>query len=261
MLKIIYGASFLTLVISMGMFSPSWAEQEAISTLDVSYHAQKVTVEYQNVTLSQVLLKVGEKVGFTLVDLGKEGELLPPTSFQHLEIDQLLDKLLRGKAYAISYLPSREGEDHNINTVFLLGPSGKPSLPVPSSSKAEQIARPHLTAEELEMQHEENVIRWKKFSDSLQALTEESIDKGDKNEEISWPQFSNEPVAQHQQNTDLLKSTLDSLNLEGKNQMRDYPELPPSSSPLPSDEEVQGVNALRNMLEKMTVHSASHPSK
>ena len=116
--------------VSMGLLSAmvvlamprSWvlgAELRAI--LHVEYTASSISVEAHNVSLQDVLVAVGKQVGFTVISIGKINPPVIHVSLHDASVEEVLDTLLGGRNYGMSYQLASAKSVDRIDKVFVLG--------------------------------------------------------------------------------------------------------------------------------------------
>ena len=116
--------------ISMGFFSamvvlavpPSWVVgAEPSAMLQVDYTASALSVEAHHVSLQDVLVAVGDQVGFTAIMMGTINAPVVHVSLHDASVEEVLDTLLVGRNYGITYHPASAPSVERIDKVFVLG--------------------------------------------------------------------------------------------------------------------------------------------
>lgn len=104
------------------IMSYSWvrgAERKAI--LHVEYAAPTLSVEAHHVFLQEVLVAVGGQVGFQVVMIGKINSPVIYLSAHKASVEDVLDTLLGGRNYGVSYHTASGQAGHGIDKVFVIG--------------------------------------------------------------------------------------------------------------------------------------------
>jgi hypothetical protein len=94
---------------------------ESRAILQVDYTAPTISIEAHHVSVQDVLLAVGDQVGFTVHSIGPITAPVMHLSLQAASVEEVLDTILGGKNYAMSYHPASAPSDEAIDKVFVLG--------------------------------------------------------------------------------------------------------------------------------------------
>ena len=94
---------------------------ESRAILQVDYTAPTISIEAHHVSVQDVLLAVGDQVGFTVDSIGPITATVRHLSLHDASVQEVLDTLLGGKNYAMSYHPASASSDEAIDNVFVLG--------------------------------------------------------------------------------------------------------------------------------------------
>jgi hypothetical protein len=106
-------------VVAMPHFLVFGAESRA--SLQVGYTAPSLSVEAHHVSVQDVLVAVGDQVGFTVISIGPITAPVLHLSLQNASVEDVLDTLLGGRNYGVSYQLASAPSEHRIDKVFVLG--------------------------------------------------------------------------------------------------------------------------------------------
>ena len=94
---------------------------ELSARVHVDYTASSLSVEAHNVSVQDVLVAVADQVGFQAVMIGKINSPVIHFSVHKASVEAVLDTLLGGRNYGISYHTASGPSGHGIDKVFVLG--------------------------------------------------------------------------------------------------------------------------------------------
>ena len=233
-----------TVVLALS-YSGVWgAEQSA--RLHVDYTAASLSVEAHHVSVQDVLVAMGNHVGFTVISIGPITAPVVHLSLHDTSVQEVLDTILVGKNYAMSYHPASTLSDEAIDKVFVLGApqsTGAVTSRVVTMSehypRATQDSPSSFT--ELRTRHQEIFKQWRGSLNDQQANNQKAPPQRD-------PRF----VRQHQQEVEKAQSVFDTLTQAKQMQRVNERAAPPAHLARSTSERDKDLESFHDVLMEMT---------
>ena len=111
---------FAALIVLALSHSGVWGAERS-ARVQVDYTAPTISVEATHVSVQDVLVAVGDQVGFQVVMMGDLNAPVFNFSVHKASIEAVLDTLLGGRNYGVSYHTALGPSGHGIDKVFVLG--------------------------------------------------------------------------------------------------------------------------------------------
>jgi hypothetical protein len=227
----------------------SWAlGAERSARVHVDYTASSLSVEAHHVSVQDVLVAVGNQVGFQAVIIGEINSPVIHLSLHETSVEDVLDTLLGGRNYGMSYHTASGQPGHGIDKVFVLGsPESEGAVTsrvvtmgghYPSST---QDSPSSFT--ELRIRHQNIFNQWRK-NRSLNAQHEQN-----QQEPLH---LDPNIVRQHQQEIEKARSLFDTLRQANQIQGVHGRATPPSHLTRANGELEQDLESFHDVLMEMT---------
>ena len=221
---------------------------ESRAILQVGYTASGLSVEAHHVSVQDVLVAMGDHVGFTVISIGPITAPVMHLSLHDASVQEVLDTLLVGKNYAMSYHPASAPSDEAIDKVFVLG-SPESAGAVTSRVVTMGDHYPRSTQDspsslkELRTRHQEIFNQWRE-NGSLNAQHEQ-------NQKVPPDRDSN-LVRQHQQEVEKARGVFDTLTQANQMQRVNGKTTPPSHLGRSTSELDKDLESFHDVLMEMT---------
>ena len=227
----------------------SWvlgAESGAI--LQVDYTAPTISVEAHHVSVQDVLVAMGDHVGFTVISIGPITAPVLHLSLQNASVEDVLDTLLGGRNYGVSYQSASAPSEHRIDKVFVLGSperEGAVTSRVVTMSehypRSTQDSQTNLT--ELRTRHQDIFNQWREHG---------SLNEQQENNQKDLPHRDPNFVRQHQQEVEKARNLFDTLTQANQMQRVNGKATLPSSLAKSNSALDQHLESFRDVLMEMT---------
>jgi len=243
--------------VSLGLFSAmvvlalpySWVlGAELSASLHVDYTASSLSVEAHHVSVQEVLVAVANEVGFQAIIIGKINSPVRHLSVHAASVEDLLDTLLGGRNYGMSYHTASTPSGHGIDKVFVLGsPESEGAVISRVETMSEhyprstQSSQSNLTA--LRTRYQEIFNQWRENG---------SLNEQQENNQKDPPHRDPNFVRQHQQQVEKARSLFDTLRQANQMQTVNGGATTPSNLVRSHSELEQDLESYHDVLMKMT---------
>ena len=112
---------FLSAMVVLAMPHSGVLGAELSARVHVDYTASSLSVEAHHVSVQDVLVAVADQVGFQAVMIGQINSPVIHLSVHKASVEDVLDTLLGGRNYGVSYHTALGKAGHGIDKVFVLG--------------------------------------------------------------------------------------------------------------------------------------------
>ena len=112
---------FLSAMVVLAMPHSGVLGAELSARVHVDYTASSLSVEAHHVSVQDVLVAVADQVGFQAVMIGQINSPVIHFSVHKASVEAVLDALLGGRNYGVSYHTALGQTGHGIDKVFVLG--------------------------------------------------------------------------------------------------------------------------------------------
>jgi hypothetical protein len=229
-------------------YSGVWGAERSAS-LQVDYTAPALSVEAHHVSVQDVLVAVGDQVGFTVISIGPITAPVLHLSLQAASVEEVLDTLLGGRNYGVSYHPASAQAGHSIDKVFVLGApesAGAVTSRVETMGdyypRSTQPSPSSLT--ELRTRHQDIFTQLRKYG--------ENLNEPDETNQKDPPDLDPNLVRQHQQEVEKARGVFDTLTQANQMQRVNGKTTPPSHLGRSTSELDKDLESFHDVLMEMT---------
>jgi len=227
----------------------SWvlgAESRAI--LHVDYTASALSVEAHHVSVQDVLVAMGDHVGFTVISIGPITAPVLHLSLQNASVEDVLDTLLGGRNYAMSYYTASAPSGHGIDKVFVLGaPDSEGAVTSRVLTMGDHYPRSTQDSPssltELRTRHQDIFKQWRERG---------SLNEQQANNQKDLPHRDPNFVRQHQQEVEKARGVFDTLRQANQMQPVKVRGTPPSNLAISHRELDKDLESFHDVLMEMT---------
>ena len=239
---------FLSAMVVLAMPHSGVLGAERSAGLHVEYKAPTISVEAHNVLVQDVLVAVGDQVGFKTIRIGEINSFVIHLSLHKASVEDVLDTLLGGRNYGVSYQSASAPSGHGIDKVFVLGTiegEGAVTSRVATMGGHYPISTQDSPSSltELRTRHQEIFKQWRE-NGSLNAQHEQ-------NQQEPLHGGSN-IVRKHQQEVEKARGVFDTLTPANQIQPMHGRATPPSHLARSNSELEQDLESFHDVLMEMT---------
>ena len=240
--------SLLSAMVVLAMpHSGAWGAERSAG-LHVDYTASSLSVEAHNVLVQDVLVAVGNHVGFQAVIIGEFNSPVMHLSIHEASVEDVLDTLLGGRNYGVSYQSASAPSGHGIDKVFVLGsPESEGAMTSRVVTMGDHYPRSTQSSPsslmDLRTRHQDIFNQWRE-NGSLNEQRENNL----KNP----PHRNPNVVRQHQQEVEKARAVFDTLTQANQIQPMHGRATPPSHLARSNSELEQDLESFHDVLMEMT---------
>ena len=221
---------------------------EPRAILQVGYTASGLSVEAHHVSVQDVLVAMGDHVGFTVISIGPITAPVMHLSLHDASVQEVLDTLLVGKNYAMSYHPASAPSDEAIDKVFVLGaPDSEGAVTSRVVTMSDHYPRSTQDSPsslmELRTRHQDIFKQWREHG----RLNEQQA-----NNQKDLPHRDPNVVRRQQQEVEKARAVFDTLTQVKQMQRVNGKTAPPSHLSRSTNELDKDLESFHDVLMEMT---------
>ena len=239
---------FLSAVVVLALPHSGVLGAELSTRLHVEYKAPTISVEAHNVLVQDVLVAVGDQVGFKTISIGEINSFVLHLSLKDRSVEEVLDTLLGGRNYGMSYHPALGQPEYGIDKVFVLGAPEREGAVTPrvvtmGDHYPRSTQDSPSSLKELRTRHQDIFNQWRE-NGSLNAQHEQ-------NQKVPPDRDSN-LVRQHQLEVEKARGVFDTLTQANQMQRVNGKTTPPSHLGRSTSELDKDLESFHDVLMEMT---------